>query len=143
MTGSEPAGIPARSYALIGKADVSWNEISTANRRRAEREPLPAEELAISVEMLATDLARSTHRLARALGGCERLGLAEEQQRDRVEDLLADLILTVDLLAPHWTMDVPRALAQLFNRRAHESGSYERINPKTPRSRPPAAPPGS
>jgi hypothetical protein len=140
MASDHHAAIPARSYAKVGSADVSWAEVSTANRRRAERTPRTPVELAASVETLATNLARSTGKLARALESCERPGLAEEQQRDRVEDLFADLILAMDLLAPHWMMDVARALAQRFNERGPELGSYERINPKTKRTPPPSRP---
>jgi hypothetical protein len=116
-----------------------WGEMSEANRRRAEHEPRTTAALVASVDALAGDLARQCRLLAQAIKDCDRPRLADEQLRDRVEDLMADLVLTVDLLAAGWSMDVARALAQRFNERGIRDGYPERINPQSrPGGRSPA-----
>jgi hypothetical protein len=127
------AKIPRRSYARVGPGELTWSEISTANRARAVG-LRATKELVAEVGELTAGLGRATRELHRALQD-GRVGLAEQQLRDRVEDLAADLVLSVDLLAERWSMDPPAALAQLFNERAVRDGSRERINPKRPSGR--------
>jgi hypothetical protein len=132
MTASGP-GIPPRSYARTDLTrDLIWSEISTANRRRAARDPKSTRELVHMVGERARELTSASRALTRELEGIAggRVRYGTEQLRDRVEDAVADLVLTADLLAERWSMDVPHALAQLFNERGIRDGDRERINPK-------------
>jgi hypothetical protein len=129
------AGIPPRSYARIGTADLTWSELSAANRRRAGQDPSPTRDLVRAAIDQAAELSkvlRALHReLDVALEEGQRRRHADERLRDRGEDALAGLVLTVDLLAERWNMDLPRALAQRFNEQGVRDHLPERLNPRS------------
>jgi predicted trehalose synthase len=129
-----PAAIAARTYAHIGRADVSWHDLSRANRARAARDPRTTRSLVATAADQSLAVGRTTRALHASLAGVERPGRGPERGRDRVEDAVAELILTMDLLAERWAMDLARALAQLFNERGIREGERERINPRIRRT---------